>query len=66
MTRLRAFVAFLGDFVLGDDPLMFVLVCAGLGATGALEALGVAAWWLVPVGVVLALVLSVRRARPTT
>jgi hypothetical protein len=66
MTRARSFAVFLREFVIGDDPLMFALVCAGLGATAGVQALGVPSWWLLPVCVVLALALSVLRARPAT
>ncbi len=66
MRRVRSFGAFLYDFVIGDDPLMFIVVCLGIGATAAVQALGVAAWWLLPVAVLGALAASVLRARRTT
>jgi hypothetical protein len=39
-----------------------VLVGVGIGATAALVAAGVNAWWLMPLVVLLALWLSLRRA----
>jgi hypothetical protein len=66
MRRARSFGAFLVDFVIGDDPLMFVLVCLGIGATAVVESAGMAAWWLLVVVVLSALTASVLRARRTT
>jgi hypothetical protein len=40
VSRIRAFVAFLYDFVVGDDPLVAALVLIGLGATAALAGAG--------------------------
>lgn len=62
MTRLRAFVSFLYDFVIGDDPLKAVAVTIALGVTAALAGESIQAWWLAPVAVVLVLGDSVRRA----
>jgi hypothetical protein len=66
MSRLRGLGAFARDFVLGDDPLMFVVAVVGLAVTAAVQALGVAAWWVLPVFVIAALAASVLRARPPT
>jgi hypothetical protein len=66
MNRARAFLAFLVDFVIGDDPLMFALVVVGIGATAVVQAIGIAAWWLLPLAVLGALAVSVLRARRTT
>jgi hypothetical protein len=62
MGRLRAFGVFWYDFVIGDDWRVAVWVVLALAATAGLVALGVDAWWLVPVAVVAALGLSLRRA----
>ena len=62
MTRLAAFGRFWWDFVIGDDWLVAVLVAVGIGATAALAAAGVTAWWLLPLAVLLVLWLSLRRA----
>ncbi len=65
MRRLRAFGRFWWNFVVGDDWLVAAVVGAGLGLTGLLTALGVDAWWLLPLVVALALGTSLRRATRT-
>ncbi|HEY5694825.1 MAG TPA: hypothetical protein VIR14_09970 [Gaiellaceae bacterium] len=62
MSRLAAFGRFWWEFVIGDDWLVAVLVAAAIGATAALAAAGVTAWWLLPLAVLLVLWLSLRRA----
>ena len=62
MTRLRGFGRFWWDFVIGDDWLVAVLVAVAIGATAALAATSVAAWWLLPLAVLFVLWLSLRRA----
>ena len=62
MKHLAAFGRFWWDFVIGDDWLVAVLVVAGIGATAALAAANVAAWWLLPLAVPVVLWLSLRRA----
>ena len=62
MSFLRRFGRFWWDFVIGDDWLVAVLVAVGIGATAALAATSVAAWWLLPVAVMCVLWLSLRRA----
>ncbi len=62
MTRLAAFGRFWWEFVIGDDWLVAALVAVAIGATAALAAAGVAAWWLLPLAVLLILWLSLRRA----
>jgi hypothetical protein len=62
MKRLAAFGRFWWDFVIGDDWLVAVLVVVAIGATAALAAGGVTAWWLLPLAVPLILWLSLRRA----
>jgi len=63
MNPVRRVAAFLFDFIVGDDPLMFSVVCVGLAATGIVAALGVASWWLLPMSVLVALAVSVLRVR---
>jgi hypothetical protein len=53
---------FLYDFVVGDDWTMAAAVAIGLIMSAVLNAKHVAAWWLMPVIVVLALGISLRRA----
>jgi hypothetical protein len=62
VSRLAAFGRFWWEFVIGDDWLVAVLVAAAIGATAALAAAGVTAWWLLPLAVLLVLWLSLRRA----
>ena len=62
MSRLRAFGAFLYDFVVGDDPWLAALVVVALAVTGILAGAGAAAWWVLPLVVVAALAVSVHRA----
>ncbi|HJU37071.1 MAG TPA: hypothetical protein VJ716_06610 [Gaiellaceae bacterium] len=66
MSRLAAFGRFWWEFVIGDDWLVAVLVAVAIGATAAVAAAGVAAWWLLPLAVPLVLWLSLRRAIPST
>jgi hypothetical protein len=53
---------FLYDFVVGDDWTMAAAVAIGLIVSAVLNANHVAAWWLMPMIVVLALGISLRRA----
>ena len=66
--RLRALAAFWYDFLIGDDWLLALVVAAGLAVTYGLAHSGLAAWWLLPIAVAVALPVSlwraVRRARP--
>jgi len=57
-----SFARFWWDFVVGDDPLAALGVAAAIGATAALAAAGVAAWWLLPLAVLVVLYRSLRRA----
>lgn len=62
MSRLRAFGAFLYEFVIGDDW----RIAAGVVVALAVTALA-GAWWILPAGVAVMLVVSVwsvARARP--
>jgi hypothetical protein len=62
MRRLRAFLAFIYDFVVGDDPLIAVAVVLALAATAVIAHAGMAAWWLLPCAIVAALGVSLLRA----
>jgi hypothetical protein len=59
---VRSFGHFWWDFVVGDDWRAAIGVACALGATAALVAGGVDAWWLMPVAVATVLWLSLRRA----
>ena len=66
MSYVKAFGRFWWDFIVGDDWVVAAVVAVGLALTGLLTALGVDAWWLLPVVVALALGGSLRRAtRPS-
>jgi hypothetical protein len=63
MKRLKAFGAFIYDFVVGDDWHIAVLVVIGLAVTAVLaHAAKVNAWWLLPVVAAAALAWSLHRA----
>ncbi|MGH2974025.1 MAG: hypothetical protein ACRDLL_04045 [Solirubrobacterales bacterium] len=62
MNRVRALPLFLYNFVVGDDPLIAVVVVVMLGLTAAVAGAGVAAWWVAPVSVVAVLSLSLHLA----
>ncbi|HEY7967724.1 MAG TPA: hypothetical protein VID68_11895 [Solirubrobacteraceae bacterium] len=62
MSKLAAFGRFCWDFVVGDDWRVSVEIVAAVGATAALAAGGVAAWWVLPIAVVAILYGSLRRA----
>ena len=62
MGKLKAFGMFWYDFVVGDDPLVAVLIIAALAGTAALSTHTTASWWLLPVTVTLALAATLARA----
>ena len=61
MRRIQAFGLFWWDFVVGDDWRAAAGVVIAIGATAALAAGGVDAWWLMPVAVATILWISLRR-----
>jgi hypothetical protein len=60
--RVRAFLAFLYDFVVGDDPIIAVVVVIGLSVTAVVATSGIPAWWVMPGAVIVVLGVSVLRA----
>lgn len=60
--RLRAFLAFWYDFVVGDDWRVAVGVVLALAVTYGVSRTGVPAWWVVPGAVAALLPLSLLRA----
>jgi hypothetical protein len=50
------------EFVAGDDWVAAVGVVVALGITALIAAAGAAAWWVMPVGAIGLLALSLRRA----
>jgi hypothetical protein len=61
-SRVRGFLAFCYDFVVGDDWLIAVGVIAGLAVTYLLSQAAVPAWWLLPVLLLILLPVSLWRA----
>ena len=59
--RVKAFLAFWYDFVVGDDWRIAAFVVAGLALTKVVAHASVPAWWLLPLGMAVALPLSIRR-----
>ncbi|WP_194898193.1 hypothetical protein [Catenulispora pinisilvae] len=62
MGKLKAFGLFWYDFIIGDDPLVAVLIIAALAGTAGLSTHTTASWWLLPVIVTLALAATLARA----
>ncbi len=58
----RAFVGFWVDFIIGDDWTVAAAIAVGLLGTWGLVRADVPAWWLLPLLVIGATVLSLRRA----
>jgi hypothetical protein len=52
MRALAAFGRFWWDFVVGDDPVVALVVAVALAVTAVLNAAGLAGWWLLPVAAV--------------
>jgi len=57
-----AFFRFWWDFIVGDDWRVAASIIAGLALTAVVAGSDAAAWWVMPVAVVLALFASLRRA----
>jgi hypothetical protein len=62
MTRASALLAGVWDFVVGDDWRTAIGVALALALTALIAALGISAWWVMPLAVLGLLALSVRRA----
>jgi hypothetical protein len=60
--RLRGFLAFGYDFVVGDDWLVAAGVLVGLAVTYGLSRTSVPAWWLLPALLAVLLPVSLWRA----
>jgi hypothetical protein len=59
---LVSFGRFWWDFVVGDDWRVAALVVVAIGVTAAVAASDIAAWWVMPVAVLVVLYVSLRRA----
>jgi hypothetical protein len=57
--RVRAFALFWWDFIVGDDYRIALAVVVLLAATALLSRAGVGVWWLLPIGVLAVLTMSV-------
>ena len=62
MNRVTSFLRFLWEFVIGDDWRIAAGVVVALGVTAAVADTTIAAWWILPVAVLLLLGASVWRA----
>ena len=62
MSKIAAFGRFWWSFVVGDDWRAAAGIAVAIGATAAIAADGIAAWWLLPLATVLVLYVSLRRA----
>ena len=60
--RVRAFLAFCYDFVIGDDWRIAAGVAAGLAVTYAVSQTSVPSWWVMPALLVIVLPASLWRA----
>ncbi|TMM36005.1 MAG: hypothetical protein E6F99_17450 [Actinobacteria bacterium] len=65
MRALRSFAAFWYDFLIGDDWRIAAGVALALAVTALLVYLGVSAWWVLPVAVLVLLGFSVWRVART-
>ena len=59
---IKAVAWFWVDFVVGDDPVVTGVLAGVLAATWGLVEAGVAGWWLLPLGVLGATLIGLRRA----
>jgi hypothetical protein len=62
MTLVRRFLLAVWEFVVGDDWRTALGVVLALGLTAMLADGGVSNWWVMPLGVLGLLLLSIRRA----
>ena len=62
MSRVSALVLGIWDFVVGDDWRVALGVAVAIAVTALIATSTVAAWWVLPVGVVALLADSLRRA----
>jgi hypothetical protein len=62
MKYVVGFCRFWWDFIVGDDWRVAATIVAGIALTAVIADADIAAWWVMPVAVVVALVASLRRA----
>jgi hypothetical protein len=63
--RVEAFLRFLWDFVVGDDWRIAAGVVVALGITALVATTQLAAWWILPLAVLVLLAASVWHAART-
>jgi len=62
MTRVQGFLLAVWEFVVGDDWRTAIGVALALALTALVAAVGISAWWVMPLAVLALLALSIRRA----
>jgi hypothetical protein len=62
MTRVRAFLLAIWEFIVGDDWRTAIGVALAIALTALIASAGIAAWWVMPPAVLGLLALSVRRS----
>ncbi len=62
MNRVQAFLLGVWDFVVSDDWRTALGVVLALGITALVAETSVAAWWIMPLAVLVLLAFSIRRA----
>jgi hypothetical protein len=62
MTRVQGFLLAVWEFVVGDDWRTAIGVVLALALTAIVAAIGISAWWVMPLAVLGLLALSIRRA----
>jgi hypothetical protein len=63
LSWLRGFGRFWYRFIIGDDWTVATAVVIGLAVTAALNAAHIAAWWVIPLIVIVMLRVSVQRSK---
>jgi hypothetical protein len=63
MSAVRNVALAVWDFVVGDDWITAAGVAVAIAITAVIASSGGAAWWVMPVAVLVLLILSVGRAR---
>jgi hypothetical protein len=61
MVYLKNFLRFWYDFIVGDDWIIAAGVLIAIALSALLAQRGVAAWWLLPIAVVILLAISLGR-----
>jgi hypothetical protein len=62
--RIRAFLTFWYDFVIGDDWRIAAAVVAALALTYGLSTTSIPTWWVLPLAILILLPISLWRRNP--